>query len=174
MYADGQDEITNSADFIDSRDVIARIEYLEDEFADQEISVDNGADEQHEDDGSVRTVIVTCGECGRSWNDALISDRTPAPGARCPYEYLHDELAELDALLALASEASDYASDWEHGETLIRDTYFEEYAQELADDIGGAKPDVWPYTHIDWEAAARDLQQDYTTVSFDGVDYWIR
>jgi len=27
---------------------------------------------------------------------------------------------------------------------------------------------------IDWKAAARDLQVDYTEVDFDGVSYWIR
>lgn len=34
--------------------------------------------------------VATCGACGRSWNDALITSRTPAPSARCPFEYEHD------------------------------------------------------------------------------------
>lgn len=32
---------------------------------------------------------TTCGHCGRSWNDALITSRTPAPSARCPFEDEH-------------------------------------------------------------------------------------
>ena len=40
--------------------------------------------------------VTTCGTCGRSWNDSIISDRTPAPAGRCPYEYEHD--IETDAL----------------------------------------------------------------------------
>lgn len=45
-----------------------------------------------------------------------------------------DEMAEtwqeaLKALESLADQASDYASDWEYGETLIRDSYFTEYAR---------------------------------------------
>ena len=86
-----------------------------------------------------------------------------------------DEQAELDALVKLADQASHYAADWEHGETLICDSYFEEYAQELAEDCGMVPADIkWPCNCIDWEQAARELQQDYTSVDFDGVTYWIR
>ena len=81
---------------------------------------------------------------------------------------------ELTALKALAEEASG-SPDWLHGETLIRATYFETYAQELAEDIGAITSDQnWPNYCIDWGRAARDLQMDYTSVEFDGIDYWIR
>lgn len=33
---------------------------------------------------------VTCGTCGRSWNDAIITGSTPAPSARCPFEHWHE------------------------------------------------------------------------------------
>ena len=87
-----------------------------------------------------------------------------------------DEKAELAALLALQDEAEGYTSgDWPHGATLIRDSYFQEYAQELAEDCGDVKADAgWPGRHIDWEAAADELKQDYTEVDFDGVAYWVR
>jgi|SRR6185369_3316708 len=86
-----------------------------------------------------------------------------------------DMKAELAILKALAEEAEDYAGDWRHGEALIRDSYFVEYAQQLAEDIGAIdKAASWPNTCIDWEQAARELQQDYTSVEFDGVTYWIR
>lgn len=85
-----------------------------------------------------------------------------------------DDAKELAALQALAEECEGY-SDWQHGEILIRDSYFEEYARDLADDIGAIPADArWPLTCIDWEQAARELQYDYSLVSFDGVDYWIR
>lgn len=65
--------------------------------------------------------------------------------------------------------------DWPHGETLIRDSYFEDYARQLAEDTGMLKGDEeWPLRHIDWEAAAGELKQDYFSVDFDGVEYWIR
>lgn len=86
-----------------------------------------------------------------------------------------DELnEELTALLKLQEEAEPYAADWTYGETLIRDSYFKQYAEELADDIGAIDRNAtWPLSCIDWDEAARQLQQDYTSVDFDGVTYWI-
>lgn len=80
-----------------------------------------------------------------------------------------EELAKLEAFIEEGS------SSWEDGETLIRETYFETYAQELADDIGAIPKGVsWPLTCIDWEQAARELQYDYTGADFDGVTYYFR
>ena len=81
---------------------------------------------------------------------------------------------ELTALKKLAEQGED-SSDWSFGEQLIRDGYFEQYAQELADDLGLTdKQTSWPYTCIVWELAARDLQMDYSSVDYNGVTYWIR
>lgn len=142
-----KDRIDNTCDVIDSRDVIARIEEIADELrTDDRVIV---ADELDDDEREL-------------WD-------------------------ELQALSALAEQGADYAPDWEYGETLVRDSYFATYAQELADDLGafsmlidtysGKRQDIstqWPFTCIDWEQAARELQQDYTAVDFDGVTYWTR
>jgi hypothetical protein len=32
---------------------------------------------------------VTCGTCGRTWDDAVVTSVTPTPSARCPFEYEH-------------------------------------------------------------------------------------
>lgn len=86
-----------------------------------------------------------------------------------------DMRQELATLEALAEQGSNYAPDWTHGETLIRDSYFETYAQEFADDIGAIDSNAkWPLNHIDWEGAARELQMDYTAIEFDDITYWIR
>lgn len=163
------EEITNSADIIDSRDVIARIEELEDVIQDAKDELESEQDETEKMDEA------TCGACGLTWNDAAISSRTPTPGGRCPFEAVHGEAEELKTLRELADEASGYAADWQYGEALIRDSYFEEYAQELAEDIGAINPDSsWPNNCIDWERAARELRMDYTGVDFDGVTYWTR
>lgn len=88
---------------------------------------------------------------------------------------LPEEADEYRALKELAEEAAQYSEDWEYGATLVRDSYFETYAQELAEDIGAVNNDAtWPNNCIDWERAARELQLDYTAVDFDGVQYWIR
>lgn len=95
-------------------------------------------------------------------------------------EALEDEAAdealeELTALRELAEQASAYAYDWQYGTPLIRDSYFVEYAQELAEEIGAIDEDAkWPQRHIDWEAAASELKQDYAGVEFAGVTYWVR
>lgn len=43
-----------------------------------------------DDDGRPKVVTATCGHCGGQWNDAAISDMTPTPSARCPFEYDHE------------------------------------------------------------------------------------
>lgn len=138
---DATEPITNYADFIDSRDVIARIEHLKAEWT--EATGDDPADYGLSSDDWA----VGLGEEGAS---------------------------ELVALLDLADEGGGL-SDWEYGATLIRDSYFEDYAREFAEDIG-AVPNTytWPVSHIDWEVAAEALQMDYTAIDFDGVTYWGR
>jgi hypothetical protein len=88
-----------------------------------------------------------------------------------------DGAAEIVALLELAEQGKSLA-DWEYGETLIRDDYFPQYAQELAEDIGAIDTSAtytsWPLQYIDWDRAADALLMDYTTVEFDGVTYWAR
>lgn len=32
---------------------------------------------------------VTCGTCGRSWDDAIATEWTPTPAGRCPFEAWH-------------------------------------------------------------------------------------
>lgn len=144
------EEITNSEDIIDSRDVIARIEHLETELTDAHEGVGGEVSERPFDE----------------WLKETAEDQ----------EHTMQEAAqELLALRAFAEEAEGYASDWNYGEALIRDSYFEDYARQLAEDIGAIPDDAkWPCTCIDWEKAASELQQDYTAVDFDGVTYWTR
>lgn len=86
-----------------------------------------------------------------------------------------DEKEELTILETLATEASNYSSDWKYGEQLIRYSYFREYAEELADDLGLIDSNAtWPMDCIDWDRAARELEQDYAEVMFGDVAYLIR
>ncbi len=110
--------------------------------------------------------------------EELESERDADPENRTPEEWAEhypDDAAELAALKAFAEEAEGYAPDWRYGATLIRDSYFTEYAEQLADDIGAIDRNArWPLSCIDWDKAASELQQDYTGVEFDGVTYWVR
>lgn len=145
------DEITNSEEIIDSRDIIARIEHLESERQPLVDAIDE-ADENEIGSES----LLDAQEKLDEWDES-------------------DEGQELKALQSLAEEAEGYAPDWNHGEALIHDSHFEDYAREMAEDIGAISGDEkWPCTCIDWEKAASELQQDYTAVEFSGVTYWIR
>jgi hypothetical protein len=138
---------THMDDLIDSRDVIARIEELTDERA----AIVDATDDEDENE---------------EYREAARAELT---------EWDEDNLDELQSLQDLAKQGEDYAADWQYGETLIRDSYFKEYAMELADDIGAINSEAsWPNTCIDWDQAAKELQMDYSSIEFDGTTYWVR
>lgn len=165
------DEITNSEDIIDSRDVIARIEYLQDERETLVNAVDDAKDALNDYDA---TDDEKTEEEQDSELDELKEALAQAEAALTTFDE-EEEGRELKALLALADEAEGYSPDWSYGSTLIRDSYFETYAQQFAEDCCEVNPNAnWPFNHIDWKSAADELKQDYTSVDFDGVDYWVR
>ena len=156
---------TNTDDIIDSRDIIRRIGELDDERSAL-------ADKKDDAEADYR---AACDDPDRSGEWAPLKETLEnAEQALTEYDDT-DEGQELKALQSLADQAEGYADDWTHGATLIRDSYFERYAQELADDLGAIPKDAgWPCTCIDWNLAADELKQDYTSVDFDDVTYWIR
>jgi hypothetical protein len=123
-----------TADMIDVRDIIARVEELENTVP--------SAEESEGDDNEER-----------------------------------EELATLRGMLDdLKGNGGDeqWEGDW-YPVTLIRDSYFEDYARELAEDIGATnRLATWPNNCIDWEYAAEQLQIDYSTTEIEGTDYWYR
>jgi antirestriction protein len=117
---------------------------------------------------SYRTQDLT--ELAKQWADEVEED---AVGDSTPYRELCEELGIDTTPQAL----EDFADDYEP--TLIDRADFKEYAMELAEEIGaypsgGTSGLDWPLTCIDWERAARDLAHDYTMVSYEGRDYYIR
>jgi hypothetical protein len=104
--------------------------------------------------------------------EELEAERDAAAEAGNPGDFTDGELARLTAL---RDDVAGYAPDWQYGCTLIRDSYFKDYAQELAEDIGALEKDLkWPHTCIDWDQAARELRMDYSSAELDGVTYWFR
>ena len=139
-------DFSNTSDYIDSRDVIKRIETLAAAFEAAGLDPDKLDPASPDYDAQ-----------GLEEDDSA-----------------HDVAAELKALRDLEDEA-DGCGDWQHGATLIRESYFEDYARELAEDIGGIDKDAgWPAQFIDWPAAAEALKMDYTAVDFDGETYYVR
>lgn len=157
----------NTQDIIDVRDLIERYEaldtiresYVEDVEDLESVSNDTGADadEQRKAFADLEGARV----------DLVAWDNSP----------MGQELAQLTALLPdLKGNGGDeeWRGDW-YPVTLVRDSYFKSYAQELAEECGlvdsGAR---WPNTCIDWNQAARELQCDYTSCEIDGITYWYR
>jgi hypothetical protein len=157
----------NGDDIIDSRDIIARIEELENEREALVVTRDAAAESVAEYEADPESDEVDADHA------ALLAAVTDAHEALAAWDA--DEGIELQHLREFAEEGESIASDWEHGESFIRDDYFERYAQELAEDCGMTPKEVaWPYTCIDWEQAARELQMDYSSAEFNGVTYWAR
>ena len=103
--------------------------------------------------------------------ESIIEDAGDTDEELCKFS---DEIEELKSLKALAEQASD-SPDWKYGEGLIRESYFEDYARELAEDCGMISGEEnWPLNCIDWEEAADQLKVDYFDVDFGGVSYYIR
>lgn len=198
------DSINNSEDFIDSRDVENRIDDLEDslmpwramlrDFAgidkEEEYATYSEATEalaewlrEHgeynapEADKELFDDLATEIESfdhGTLWEGGI--GRTGLVATIESIALDDDDVEELAALKALREEVGPYTADWHHGETLIRESYFSTYAQELASDLHGdaIRNASWPFDCIDWDEAAEKLKQDYTEVEFDGVTYLIR
>lgn len=127
-------ETLNIEDVIDVRDIMARVEELEDER-------DNTPDED-----------------AAQWE-------------------LSDESKELAALESILEDLKgcggdeQWRGDW-YPVTLIRESYFTDYTEELVCDCYDVKlPD---FVHVDWEATAREVKIDYSTVEIDGVTFFYR
>lgn len=141
-------QVDNNQDIIDSRDLVEYRDELSDE-------------------------LDTCPHCGEGW---LLPDN---PGTvECPdceqKVDLTSEMEELNSLNSFIDELEGYG-DFDHGEPIIRYSYFDEYTQQLAEDCGLFNENQnWPNNHIDWESAADELKTDYTCADFDGVEYWMR
>lgn len=144
------DEIDGSEDVLDSRDIVARFELLEEEHqdllerleasteADPDCGIDGDNDEQQELD---------------DWED----------------EYL----PELEGLRSLIDDCDGY-SDWKYGLSLINEDYFVEYCKDMLVDCGDLPRDIPWYIEIDWEKTADNLKTDYGQVELFGNTFYVR
>ena len=85
-------------------------------------------------------------------------------------DHLDDsDQAEFNILTQLLAEVDDYGCD-----TLVRDSYFVQYVQDLCEDGGDVPTNLPHYIVIDWAATAENIRVDYTPFEFDGRTYWAR
>jgi hypothetical protein len=142
-------DISSTDDIIDLSDVTERVEELEDAKEAYLGDVDEMSEEE-------RAAVLN------AWEES-------------------DEGQELQSLLALLKALENsgggdhqWRGTWYPG-SLIRDSHFQDYARQLAEDIGAIPDDAkWPCTCIDWDQAASELKVDYSALEFDNVTYWYR
>jgi len=165
--------IEAGADIIDVRDIIARVEKLREDRADLQSTLESA----EEDATAMSDALPDTGD-QEALDDAIQASKNALQASRDWDD--GEDAKELETLEELLSNLCGYGGDeqWEgdwYPVTLIHENYFTQHAQELADDIGAVDRDAkWPNTHIDWEAAAEDLKQDYSTVEFEGNTYYYR
>ena len=152
-----------SQEFFDSRELIERLEELE---SDRASLKDELEDRQEAHEAAVKAGDTTA---------ALAAGEEVQEAADDIAEWDDDNLEELEVLREANEQGENDVSDWSHGETLIAEEHFTEYARELAYDIGALQGnEQWPHNHIDWEAAADELQRDYTEINIGGETYLVR
>ncbi|KKS05289.1 MAG: hypothetical protein UU59_C0051G0009 [candidate division WWE3 bacterium GW2011_GWE1_41_27] len=83
--------------------------------------------------------------------------------------WIEENQEELDELNGLEKEVS----EWMHGNTMIPESEWVSYVQDLADDLG-AVGDSHSWLVIDWEATADGVRMDYHEVKYQGVTYLVR
>ena len=137
-------EISNNDNFIDGRDVATRIEELESERDDYQ--EDNELDDYP------------------GWETAEEDSLW----------YKWDLSEEGFELHQLEDFAEGYWTDIGEATSIIRDTYFEEYAEDFAYGIGEVERESSIAFYICWESYADDMKSDYSELDFDGVAYQAR
>ena len=135
-----------SNDIFDTRDLIEYEQYLKDEL----LSAFNDMFDEEEDD------------LERLKDSEQFTDE------------FSNELKEHEEIKEFCKELESYAPDFYHGETVIHEDYFNEYAEELVKDCGYISGDVPSWIVIDWEETADNVKQDYTSIDFNGSTYYIR
>ena len=145
-------ELRSSDDTIDPYDIQQRVEGLESERAELKDAVDD-AEKQvafaqlNEEDTEEATEALDIAEKElQEWDDDS-----------------GDHLRELQGIISEVGE-----------ETLIRDSNFVEYCEEMVKDIGDMPKEIPDYIVIDWDATAENLRADYSSTEFDGVTFWYR
>ncbi len=88
-------------------------------------------------------------------------------------EYWEDEYEEIAEIDRVEDEVG---REFSFRCTLIDEDDFEDYAQELVEDIGDLPSDLPHYIsrNIDWSGVADDLRQDYSELEYQGTTYLFR
>lgn len=147
---------------LDTRDLAKRLEELQDErntlveaIDEAQEILDNSEEGNEEVDGTVELSDL---------------EKDVFDAKQDLIDWDNDNKEELDDLEWIESEIS----EWRYGATLIDESDFVEYCQELLEDIGELPRDMPSHIVIDWEATADNLKAYYITVTYQGTYYLVR
>jgi len=147
-----------------------RVDELRQERDDLQTTVEE-ADEAHQEACRTRG-----GDSGGddidTWNAFVAASMTSD-------EWATDNADELAALEAILADLKGYGGnhqwngDW-YPDVLINEGFFTTYAEEQVCEVGYIPKDMPWWIVIDWEATARHMLADYSTVEVDGFTFFYR
>ena len=153
-------DIDNSADVINVSDLTDRVDELR-----SDLNLDSITETQEEIDDLDPN------------DDAAEIAETQAEIAQMIADQDADDKAELALIEGLLERLKGYGGNhqWEgdwYPNLLIRRSHFVEYAEQYAEDVGAINSDSsWPNNCLDWDKAAAELETDYSSEDYDGVEY---
>jgi hypothetical protein len=133
--------------------------------------IDNDADFINASDIPQRIAELQGADCGSELEGDDGCDNVNT----CPscYGEAEEELAQLTDLMDTLKDIYGSARNVDmNNPTLIRESYFGEYARKFAEDMIGSELGILD-GFIDWEGFTSYLQTDYTDIDFGGVTYWV-
>lgn len=158
-------EITFTEDILDSRDIQARFDELDEEKDDLQDAITEldeelaGMDEDDEDYKSNKETL----------EEELIDAEKELE------EWIADNEEEYELLKEVVDRFGGYG-DWDYGETLIHESYWTEYVKQLLEDTGDI-PENLPWyiaDNIHWDGVAYDIATDYMSETINGYTYYMR
>jgi flagellar hook-basal body complex protein FliE len=168
-------------DIIDSREVIARYDELNDEYTSLAQTLEDAQDNYDQHKASKSTTDELTLEEEEDFEntlDALFEVVEEAQKALDEFNQSFDK-DELDTLTEVIRQGEE-ASDWSYGEGLIHESYFTQYTEDLIKDCYELPKEFesgkWPWKHmtLDYEGAAEEAKSDYSTIDVEGHTYYIR
>jgi hypothetical protein len=146
-------DVSNTEDIVDSRNIENRIDELE------------------ELETAVTEARTALEQASADIDD---EDREELESAleSAESDFDDDSRDELKILRDLRDDVS--SSEWRHGVTLIRRSYWVEYCEDFCKDIGDIPEEIPSYIEIDWDKTADNLEADYSTTDWDGIEYLYR
>lgn len=170
-------DIDNSQDVISVEDITDRVEELRGERGNlddlreavKEAETDYNAAVDDEDETEEEQQLA----------DELAGARKDLREAEAWADANPEDAEELTTLESLLDDMRGYGGnhqfegDWYPG-SLIRESYFTDYVEEMLKDIGDLPQDLPGYIAIDWDKTAENVKMDYSEVTYDGVEYLYR